>query len=362
MRLSLVLLAGVLAGSLSACTSPQEPPKVEKPEVQAPPPGPDAAGLQAKAAGLFKPLNADMTTDKYAITPELVALGKTLYFENRMSKNHDLSCNSCHGLDTYGVDGKQFSTGHKAQLGGRNAPTVYNAAIHVAQFWDGRAADVEEQAKGPVLNPVEMAMPDPDHVITVLKSIPGYEPLFKAAFPGQADPFTYDNVGIAIGAFERTLYTPSAFDKFVAGDQAALTAEQLTGLQTFMDVGCTTCHLGQGVGGGMYQKLGLVKPYETKDMGRFDITKNESDKMFFKVPSLRNIEKTAPYFHDGSVTTLDDAVRLMGEHQLGKTLTPEQVGQIKAFLGSLTGELPTDKIAPPTLPESGPKTPKPDPS
>ena len=322
-------------GALTACTSPQPQPEVQKPAERPAPAGPDVAGLQAKASGLFKALNADMPTEKYAITPELVQEAlqqKTLLF------------------------------GDHGQTGGRNAPTVYNAAIHVAQFWDGRAATVEEQATGPMMNPVEMAMPDAEHVLTVLKSIPGYEPMFKAAFPAAADPITLENVGTAIGAFERTLTTPAPLDRFIAGDRAALSEPQLTGLQTFLEVGCTTCHLGQGAGGGMFQKLGLVKPYETTDMGRFVVTGNEADKMFFKVPSLRNIEKTAPYFHDGSIATLDQAITLMGAHQLGKTLTPEQVSQIHAFLTSMTGDLPLDKITPPTLPESGPNTPAADPS
>lgn len=357
------LIAASLAAFLSACSSPQPPPEVKKPEPAAEKPaGPDATALQAKAAGLFKALPEEMSSETNPITPEKVTLGRLLYFENRLSKNQDVSCNTCHDLAKYGVDGQPTSKGHKAQLGGRNSPTVYNAGFHVAQFWDGRAADLEEQAKGPVLNPIEMAMPGADHVVKVLKSIPGYEPLFKAAFPGEADPISYDNMAKAIGAFERTLVTPSPFDKFLAGDTAALSTEQLVGLQTFLDAGCATCHLGQGVGGGMFQKLGLVKPYETKDLGRFDLTKNEADKYFFKVPSLRNIDQTGPYFHDGSVASLDEAIRLMADHQLGKTLTPEEIGQIKTFLGSLTGPLPTEKIAAPTLPESGPKTPKPDPS
>lgn len=359
-------LASVLAlfsGLWTSCSNPQPPAEDKKPAAEAAKAaGPDAAALQAKAAGLFKALPTEMTSDKNPITAEKVELGRMLFFETRMSKNHDLSCNSCHDLAKYGVDGTPTSKGHKGLLGGRNAPTVYNAGFHVAQFWDGRAADLEEQAKGPVLNPIEMAMPDAGYVVKVLKSIPDYAPRFKAAFPNDADPITYDNVAAAIGAFERTLVTPSAFDRFLAGDTTALTSEQLEGLQAFMDAGCTTCHLGQGVGGGMFQKLGLVKPYETADLGRFDLTKNEGDKHFFKVPSLRNIDKTGPYFHDGTVATLDDAIRLMGEHQLGKTLTPEQIAQIKAFLGSLTGELPTDKIQPPTLPASGKGTPKPDPA
>ncbi len=356
-------VTALLAGLLFSCMSPQPPPEVKKPEpIAEKPAGADVATLQAKAAGLFKALPADMSVEQNPITPEKVALGRVLFFETRLSKNHDVSCNTCHDLSKYGVDGTPTSTGHKKQVGGRNAPTVYNAGFHVAQFWDGRAADLEAQAKGPILNPIEMAMPDEAQVLAVLKSIPGYEPLFTSAFPGEADPITYDNMAKAIGAFERTLVTPSPFDAFIAGDTTALTAEQLAGFQTFMDVGCTTCHLGQGVGGGMFQKLGLVKPYETTDLGRFDLTKNEGDKFFFKVPSLRNVEHTGPYLHDGSVATLDEAIRIMGEHQLGKTLTPEQIAQIKTFLGSLTGPLPTEGIAPPALPESGPRTPSPDPS
>ena len=357
--LALVLLL------VGGCLSPQEQPEVKKPEPTAEAPkaaGPDARDLQTKAAALFKPLPAEVSAESNPVTPEKVSLGRTLYFETRLSKNHDVSCNTCHDLTKYGVDGLPTSTGHKAQKGGRNAPTVYNAALHVAQFWDGRAADVEAQAKGPVLNPIEMAMPGEAQVVAVLKSIPGYAPMFQAAFPGEADPITYDNMAKAIGAFERTLVTPSPLDAFIGGDVAALNADQLQGLQTFLDVGCTTCHLGQGVGGGMYQKLGVKKAFETTDVGRFEITKNEADKMVFKVPSLRNIEHTGPYFHDGSVATLDQAITLMGEHQLGVTLTPEQVTQIKSFLGALTGPLPTDAIAAPTLPESGPKTPKPDPT
>src|SRR5262249_16399818 len=194
---------------------------------------------------------------------------------------------------------------------GRNSATTFNAAAEFVQFWDGRAADVEAQAKGPVLNPVEMAMGSDAAVVAVLETIPGYAPLFKAAFPQDAKPITYDNMARAIGAFERRLITPSPFDKFLAGDTAALDDAQVQGLQTFLDTGCTTCHQGVGIGGGMYQKIGLVRPYATLDEGRAAITKNPADKQFFKVPSLRNVAKTAPYFHDGSIDTLDKAIRTM---------------------------------------------------
>lgn len=301
------------------------------------------------------------TMNKGPVTAEVIGLGKQLYFETRLSKNQDISCNSCHGLDTYGVDNKPTSTGHKGQLGTRNSPTVYNAALHVAQFWDGRAKDVEAQALGPILNPVEMAMKTEGDVLDVLRSIPEYVAAFKAAFPADKDPVTYPHVGTAIGAFERTLLTPSRFDKYLAGDDAALTDKERAGLAKFLDVGCNTCHAGAAVGGRDFKKLGQVKawPTEIKDNGRFDTTKDPADKNVFKVPSLRNIEKTGPYFHDGSVKTLDEAVKLMAKHQLGKDLSDAEVENIVAFLDSLTGELP--KIDKPTLPKSTAKTPKPSP-
>lgn len=322
----------------------------------------DVATLQAQAAALFQPLPAEMASDRHPVTEERITLGRMLYYETRLSKNQDISCNTCHDLAKYGVDGEPTSSGHKGQRGGRNSPTVYNAALHLAQFWDGRAADVEEQAKGPVLNPIEMGMPDAGQVVKVLKSIPGYVDAFKAAFPEDADPVTYDNAAAAIGAFERRLVTPGAFDRFIAGDAQALTADQLAGLQAFVETGCATCHNGAAAGGAMYQKLGLVKPFTTADTGRAEVTGNDSDRFFFKVPSLRNITETGPYFHDGSVATLDQAIRLMAEHQLGRTITDQQVAGISTFLGSLRGEIPAAYITPPALPVGGPETPKPDPS
>lgn len=289
-----------------------------------------------------------------------VALGKMLYHDKRLSKNHDISCNSCHMLDKYGVDSEKTSPGHKGQRGDRNSPTVYNAAMHVAQFWDGRAADVVEQAKGPVLNPVEMAMPGEDQVVTVLKSIPGYEEPFKKAFPGEDDPITYQHMADAIGEFERTLVTPAPFDAYMKGDVKALTDEQVAGFDLFVTTGCTTCHAGPGLGGHMYQKLGLINAYETEDEGRKKVTGKDEDLHVFKVPSLRNVAKTGPYFHDGSIATLDEAVKLMAHHQVGKDLTDDQVKSIVAFLESLTGELPASALEVPELPESGPDTPEPD--
>ncbi|MGK3989667.1 cytochrome c peroxidase [Sorangium sp. So ce136] len=311
----------------------------------------------------FKVLPAKFEYDKNPITDEKVTLGRMLWYENRLSKNQDISCNSCHDLSNYGVDNKSFSSGHKGQLGGRNSPSAYNAGHHIAQFWDGRAATLEDQAKGPILNPVEMAMPDEKRVITTLKSIPEYVNLFKAAFPDDKEPITYDNMAKAIGAFERGLVTPSRFDKYLDGDDKALTAEEKAGFHKFISLGCPTCHTGVAVGGSTFQKLGLVKEWANlKDNGRFDFTKDEKDKFFFRVPSLRNVEKTFPYFHDGSLATLDETVTKMAWHQLGVEAKPEEVKAVVAFLKALTGDLPTEYIKKPELPPSTPATPKADPT
>ncbi len=319
--------------------------------------------IDADLLAAFAPLPSVMESKDNPITEEKVKLGRMLYFEKRLSKNHDISCNSCHDLASFGDDGKDFSDGHKGQKGGRNAPTVYNAALHTKQFWDGRAATVEEQAGGPILNPGEMAMKDEKAVLDTLKSMPEYVDAFKAAFPDDKDPVTYDNLKKAIGAFERKLVTPSAWDKFLAGDKKALSDEQKRGFVAFVDAGCTACHNGAGVGGGSFQKLGAVKPWPNqKDQGKFEVTKSDDDKMQFKVASLRNAEHTAPYFHDSSAKSLDEAIKLMGRHQLGKELTADQVGPIVAWIKALSGTVPTEYVKEPELPKSTKKTPKADPS
>jgi cytochrome c peroxidase len=308
---------------------------------------------------MFKPLPSEAPSADNELSEAKINLGRMLYYENRLSKGEKLSCNSCHMLDKYGQDNLPFSPGHEGKLGGRSSPSTYNAAIHIAQFWDGRAPSVEEQAKGPVLNPGEMGMPSADFVVDVLKSIPGYVEAFKAAFPGEADPITYNNFGKAVGAFERKLVTPSHWDDFLKGNKEALTAEQSKGFEIFAKAGCVTCHNGPAVGGMMYQKLGLVKAWpDLKDQGRFEATKVETDKFYFKVPSLRNISETGPYLHDGSVKTLEEMVSKMAEYQLGKALTPVETTSIVTFLKSLKGEIPAEYIAKPKLPESGPNTPK----
>jgi cytochrome c peroxidase len=322
-----------------------------------------AADLTDAYLAMFRPLPAAAESPDNELTEAKINLGRMLFFDKRFSKNHDVSCNSCHDVGKYGTDNAPNSTGHKGQHGGRSAPSVYNAALHIAQFWDGRAPTVEEQAKGPVLNPIEMGMPSEAAVLEVINSIPGYVEAFKSAFPGDATAVSYNNFGKAIGAFERKLLTPSRWDDFLKGKKEALTDDEKNGFKEFATVGCANCHNGPGVGGHMFQKLGLIKPWpELKDTGRSDITKNEQEKFFFKVPSLRNIGETGPYLHDGSVTELPKIVQMMAEHQLGKTITAEQTTSIIAFLKAMKGTLPTSYIKEPALPASTDATPQPDPS
>ena len=286
-----------------------------------------------------KPLKTlELPKDKVALS--LVELGRTLYHEKRLSRDNSISCNSCHDTKAFGVDGEKFSVGFNNHLTGRNSPTSFNAFMHVSQFWDGRAPTVEEQAKGPILAGGEMAMPSAEAVVKKINGIKGYKDLFEAAFPNSSPAITYDNVGKAIGAYERLFVTPSKFDNLLAGELSALNEKQKRGLKKFVTSGCVTCHTGNLLGGNIYQKLGLVKPWPNqKDQGRFAITKKEQDKMFFKVPSLRNIEKTGPYFHDGSSEKLSEAVEVMARHQLGREFSKAEISDIVAFLKTLTGKL-----------------------
>jgi cytochrome c peroxidase len=310
--------------------------------------------LASDARQYFKPLP---TVTVPAGETAKVDLGRQLFFEPRLSASGAISCNSCHNLATYGVDNLPTSFGHNFQKGGRNSPTVFNAGLHIAQFWDGRAKDLAAQAKGPILNPVEMAMPNAAAVETRLKSIPGYVSAFRKAFPKDKEPVTYDNMANAIARFESTLVTPARFDKFLQGDSKALNAAEQRGLRQFMDKGCIACHNGATVGGQAFMKFGSVKPYiNQKDLGRFEVTHAEADKYVFKVPSLRNITRTYPYFHDGAVADLPEAIRTMGETQLGLKLTPAEIGDIAAFLGSLEGTLPKSAQQLPVLPAAGPRT------
>lgn len=316
-----------------------------------------AAALSAFAAARegepLKPIEPRKVTE-----PEKVELGKMLFFDPRLSKSGFISCNSCHNLATGGVDNLPSSIGHKWQLGPINSPTVYNSSYNIAQFWDGRAKDLKEQAGGPIENPMEMAG---SHAlaIDVLKAIPGYAPLFEKAYGKNS--ITVANVTDAIAKFEETLITPdSRFDKWLKGDDKAITKTEAEGYALFKAKGCTTCHMGAAVGGGLFQKMGLVKPYtrDTKTLGRYEVTKQEADKYVFKVPTLRNIELTYPYFHDGSLWDLKDVVLTMADIQLGIPVNDEEARKIVAFLKTLTGAIP--EVTVPVLPPSVAATPRPD--
>lgn len=314
--------------------------------------------LRARAAAIFKPLPTAMTTPDNPITPEKVALGRMLFFDTRVSEDGTVSCARCHPSSLYGTDGLQKPIGAEHRVNPRNAPTVLNAALQISAHWRGDRKSVEDQATQALVGPPSFGNPSYEAAMARLKAIPGYQPLFAKAFPDQADPVTPENWGKAIGAYERTLVTPSPFDRYLAGDDAALSVDEKAGLREFMQVGCITCHNGVGVGGGMYQKFGLVEDYwkatasASIDKGRFDVTKDPADMYVFKVPSLRNVAMTPPYFHDGSVATLPEAVRVMGRVQLGRALTGEQIGRIVAFLQSLTGSLPDGFATAPVLPPS----------
>lgn len=314
--------------------------------------------LQKQAQTLFSSLPSNAKDSVNTLTEAKILLGKSRFFDNRLSKGNTQSCNSCHNLATFGVDNKATSTGDLGKNGNRNSPSVFNAALHIAQFWDGRAPNVEEQAGGPILNPVEMNMPSEKAVEDKLKRITGYQSLFSKAFPDDKAPITYANLKSAIGAFERTLMTPSKFDNYLDGDAGALNDEEKEGLKTFIEVGCITCHNGVAVGGGMFQKFPLLGiDYKSltgskrDDKGKMEVSKSDADKYIFKVPSLRNITETYPYFHDGSVDDLGKAIAIMGKAQLNKDLSETQIASIKTFLSTLKGSLPQATIQAPTMPQ-----------
>jgi cytochrome c peroxidase len=321
--------------------------------------------LMASAQALFKPIpSSPPPLTGNAGSPAKLALGTMLYFDPRLSASHAISCNSCHNLGLGGADAQETSIGHHWQRGGRNAPTVLNAVFNVAQFWDGRAQDLEQQAGGPMVNPIEMASPK-EHVGEQLKAIPGYRDLFARAFPGEPDPVSLANAQKAIAVFEATLVTPNApFDRYLKGDAAALSAQQKQGLRAFIDKGCSACHNGINVGGGMYAPFGtyerpgadLLPP---NDKGRFAVTKSASDEYVYKVPTLRNIALTAPYFHTGRCWDLRQAVAVMGSSQLGQQLAAAEIDDIVAFLDALTGEQP--RVEYPILPPNAAATPQPAP-
>jgi cytochrome c peroxidase len=319
--------------------------------------------LMKSAQQIFKPIPSVLPTlQNNVITPDKIELGKLLFFDPRLSASEIISCNTCHNLATGGVDAGPTSIGHGWQKGPRRAPTVYNAVFNVAQFWDGRAADLKTQAKGPVQASIEMNA-TPDHVVNTLNSMPTYVDLFKKAFPNEKRPVTFDNFAKAIEAFEATLLTPaSKFDQFLKGDANALDTQEKSGLKLFMDKGCSACHNGINVGGEAYFPFGVVeKPgaevLPPNDKGRFNVTKTADDEYVFRAAPLRNIALRAPYFHSGQVWSLKQAVGIMGSSQLGAKLTEKEEDDIVAFLGSLTGRLPN--IQYPVLPVRTDATPLP---
>jgi cytochrome c peroxidase len=299
-------------------------------------PGTPDGVLMMQAQALFGKLPATMPGSEKD-TPALIALGKKLYFETAISINKTQSCNSCHPIDNKGAGVENLKTGKGAEgkSGDRNDPPTMNAGYQIAQFWDGRAATLEEQAQGPPLNPIEMGMPDAKALVERLKGIKQYRVDFKKAFPGEKDPVTFDNFAKAVAAFERTLISRGRFDRFMDGNRQALTGQEMEGMRTFINAGCVQCHSGPNLGGMTFQKMGVSHEYSNKDPGRFKVTKLESDKYVFKVPMLRNITLSAPYFHDGEVGNLSAAVDQMGYLQLNKKLKDVEINNILIFLTTL---------------------------
>lgn len=313
------------------------------------------APLMEKANQVFKPLPQDMATEEFPINATRVALGRKLFFDPRLSLDGTVSCATCHRPALYGTDALAKSVGAEHRLNARNAPTVLNAALQFKDHWIGDRANVEEQAMKSLIGHASFGNPDFAAVVRKIKALPGYEAEFKQAFPNEPEPVKPDNWGKAIGAYERTLVTPSPFDAFLKGDAKALSPQAQNGLKAFIEIGCASCHNGAGIGGSSFQKFGVFEDYWTQtgsqpiDEGRFTATKEPSDKYVFKVPGLRNVAMTPPYFHDGSIATLPQAVRVMGKVQLGRELTDQEVHDLVDFLNSLTGKQPEDFVTEPVL-------------
>jgi cytochrome c peroxidase len=321
------------------------------------PPRPTDPAIPPDYFDSFLPLPARFDTARNPASDAKIALGRRLFFDPRLSENRRLSCAGCHDLQNFGADGRMVSLGHVGQPGRRNSPTVYNAAGFIAQFWDGRSPDVEDQSKQPILNPVEMAMPDAARVVGSLSVIPGYVAAFEEAFPESRPAVTYENMALAIGAFERGLVTPGPFDAFLRGAEA-LSPEQKQGFRRFVELGCAGCHNGPAVGGLTFEAIGHIRPYpDESDLGRFEVTGASADRMRFRVPGLRNVARTAPYYHDGGIATLDEAVRSMATHQLGIELAQADLDAVLAFLDALTGVQPLGYVAKPELPPDRDTTP-----
>lgn len=341
LKLTAVIAAVVVP---AACQRAQQegPPLQEYYEPMQVPPTPP--GSPSELAAYLQPLPTAVTVDS-----RKAILGRRLFHDPRLSRDGTISCASCHAIDRGGVDGRRTSLGINNQVGPINAPTVFNARFNIAQFWDGRAADLAEQAAGPVVNPKEMGNTWPA-VVATLSRDPEYVASFREIYP---DGITPANVRDAIATYEQILVTPSRFDRYLRGDTSALTAEEREGAALFVSIGCVSCHNGINVGGGMFQRMGVRHDYfadrgnlTEADNGRYNVTHQESDRHVFKVPTLRNVELTAPYFHDGSATTLEAAVRAMAYYQLDRRLTDTEVARIVAFLRTLTGEIPPEARMP----------------
>jgi cytochrome c peroxidase len=319
-------------------------------------PAQSASELLTQARQTFSALPKNMGTAEFPVTGERVELGHKLFFDPRMSADGAVSCSRCHLPALYGTDALAKPLGAHGRLNPRNAPTVLNAALQFKAHWRGDRTNVEDQAKQALIGPPSFGNSDYAAAMMKLKAIPGYAQLFAKAFPGESEPVTPDNWGKAIGAYERTLVTPSRFDDYLGGNENALSNTEQHGLQLFMEKGCSRCHNGPGVGGAIFQKFGIREDYwnETRvtepDKGRFDVTKDAADLYVFKVPSLRNVAMTSPYFHDGSVSSLAEAVRIMAKVQLEVTPTAGEIADLTAFLTSLTGTLPDNFVIAPVLP------------
>lgn len=303
------------------------------------------ASIRAQAERFFQSIS---TVEVDEFSPEKIELGRKLFHDTRLSKDGNISCASCHNLSTYGVDNLALSPGDTEEFGARNSPSVIYASLHRMQFWDGRAADVEEQAGGPLLNPVEHALPSEEYLEEKLREVEEYQVLFREVYPDSTEPITFNTITKAIGAFERQLNPMSRFDEYLDGDDQALSAEEKLGIEAFIDAGCVTCHSGVTLGGGMLQKFGLNDHYwkytksDLIDEGLAELTKQDRDLYIFKVPGLRNVAMTYPYFHDGSVGTLEEAIRVMGRLQVNDTLSNDQVRYVQAFMEALTAEVDED--------------------
>jgi cytochrome c peroxidase len=312
--------------------------------------------LLKQAQEIFQPLPKDMATAEFPITKERVELGRSLFFDPRLTIDANMSCSSCHQPAFYGTDALPKPTGVRQRPHPRHVPTNLNAGTSFVIHWRGDRTNLEDQVFQALTSPITSGQPDEKAVIDRLSRIPGYAPLFQAAFPNEPQPMTLRNIAEAVGAYERTLVTPSPFDAYLAGNQEAFPPAARAGLEKFINTGCVACHNGVGVGGGMYQKFGVVEEYwkatgsDPIDKGRFDVTKNPDDLYVFRVASLRNVAMTPPYFHDGSVATLPEAVKVMARVQLGVTLNDIDTRDIIAFLESLTGELPANFATAPVLP------------